>query len=78
MKKRFRKSWANCPSCYRCPDRKECNLDIKKNKNPLTKEQLLHIDNYILEHIWQNGPDYLFPGKNWNLTKIRDDNKNGD
>ena len=30
---------------------------------------------------WQRGPDYLFPGEmlgDWNLTKIREDNINGD
>ena len=27
-------------------------------------------------NFWQNGPDYLFTGKNWNLTKIKED-KNG-
>ena len=48
----------------------------KKKKNPLTKEQLKCLDEHVkeefLRRFWSNGPDYLFTGKNWNLTKIRD------
>ena len=57
----------------------------KKNKNPLTKEQLECLDKHVKEEFfrrfWSKGPDYLFPATwvgDWNLTKIRDDKKNGD
>lgn len=40
----------------------------KKKKNPLTKEQLEHIDKMISQFVLGE----------WNLTKIRDSNKNGD
>ncbi len=49
-----------------------------QGKGPLNKEQLDFLDKKFMEAYWTNGPDYLFTGKNWNLTKIRDDNKNGD
>ena len=29
-KKRLRKKWANCPTCFHCPDKKACNLDLKR------------------------------------------------
>ena len=52
----------------------------------LTQEQLDFLDKAVLriyygnqkfkhdlKAYWTNGPDYLFTGKNWNLTKIRED-----
>ncbi len=47
-----------------------------EGKGPLTKEQLNCLDKAVHRLFWQNGPDYLFTGKYWNLTKIREDNKN--
>ena len=29
MNKRGRKRFANCPSCFACPDKKECDVDFK-------------------------------------------------
>ena len=53
-----------------------------EGKGPLNKEQLDCLDKHVkeefLRRFWTNGPGYLFTGKYWNLTKIREDNTNGD
>jgi len=59
--------------------------DKRIKKSGLTKEQLECLDKHVkdefLRRFWTNGPDHLFLANwvgDWNLTKIREDNKNGD